>query len=94
MDDLELFHVDGAEQVEPLSPDRKRTVRHRQQVAAGVHPLTRGKARPDLGTCGGCTHRMSSERSYPKCELGPINRGPGTDVRAWWPACDRFEARP
>lgn len=30
--------------------------------------------------------------NYPKCEVGPQTHGPKTDVRAWWPACPRFEA--
>lgn len=96
MTDLELFHVDQptAEPVEQLSADRRRTIRQKADVERGIHPLTRGKARPDLGTCGDCAHRLASERRYPKCELGPNTRGAFTDVRAWWPACHRFEAKP
>lgn len=78
---------------EKLSPDQRRTVRQREMVDTGWHPLTRTRARPDLGTCGTCVHRRSLGRTYPKCGLGPITSGPGTDVRAWWPACERFEAR-
>jgi hypothetical protein len=77
-----------------LSPDARRTARQRDLVDTGWHPLTRTRTRPDLGTCGGCVHRRkSTQGSYPKCGLGPITSGPGTDVRAWWPACERFEAR-
>lgn len=73
---------------------RSWTVRARALVSAGVHPLTRGKARPDLGTCGECAHRVLTTyhaRAWPKCEVGPRTHGEQTDVRAWWPACDRFE---
>jgi hypothetical protein len=102
MTDLELFHVDPVtlppgRPVEKLSPDRRRTLRQRAAVDRGVHPLTGGRARPDLGTCGDCVHRFVvpwHDRSYPKCDLGPRTHGPGTDVRAWWPACDRFEPSP
>lgn len=45
---------------------------------------------PDGATCGACKFRHGKMR-YPKCELGPATRGPATDVRAYWPACHRFE---
>jgi hypothetical protein len=80
----------------PLSADRRRTARQRQLVADGWHPLTRDRARPDLGTCGDCVHRQAggrAGRSFPKCDLGPVSKGPGTDVRAHWPACSRWEPR-
>lgn len=63
-------------------------------VAEGTHPLTRRPARPDLGTCGDCAHRIlvgGHARSFPKCDAGPLTGGEQTDVRAWWPACDRWE---
>lgn len=77
-----------------LSPDRRRTLRQRAQVAAGWHPLAGTRTRPDLGTCGGCAHRVLvgwHNRTYPKCDLAAITHGPGSDCRAHWPACDRFE---
>jgi len=93
-----LFHV---EPVAPpplagLKPDARRTARQRQMVAAGWHPLTRGRARPDLGHCGTCAHRVlvgHHDRTYPKCDVGPTTHGAATDVRAHWPACDRWERR-
>lgn len=78
-----------------LSYGRRLTLRQRADVERGVHPLTKTPARPDLGTCGDCCHRRSERKGdgrYPKCDLGPRTHGPATDVRAWWPACDRFEA--
>ena len=71
------------------SADRRRTARQHTLVELGWHPLTRGRAYPEAGTCGDCPHRQSAGRSYPKCDLGPATKGPGTDVRAWWPACHR-----
>jgi hypothetical protein len=79
--------------VEKLSADRRRTLRQHAQVEAGVHPLIGLRARPDLGTCGGCERRVLlgyHGRTYPKCEEHEITHGAGTDVRAWWPACERF----
>ena len=97
MSDLELFHVEqvaAPEPTEKLSADRRRTLRQKAAVASGVHPLMGGKARPELGTCGGCAHRLVlgyHNRSWPKCELAGITHGAGTDCRAWWPACGRYE---
>lgn len=96
--DLELFHVEpptgASDPTAGMSADRRRTFRQRADVERGIHPLTRTKARPDLGTCGDCLHRKlygHHDRSFPKCDLGPKTHGGATDVRRWWPACDRFE---
>lgn len=55
--------------------------------------------------CGTCRyrdlHNGGTGSHFPKCWLpGPqpgvhprISRGPGTDVRAWWPACPAHEAK-
>lgn len=58
-------------------------------------------------TCGSCRFRevlrSGSSRSYPKCiydvilrgcalDVSPrVSHGAGTDVRAWWPACQDYE---
>lgn len=90
------FHT-GTQPGEKLSADRRRTLRQRAQVAAGIHPLTGGRARPDLGTCGGCAHRLLlgwHDRAWPKCVARDglyVTHGAASDVRRWWPACDRFE---
>ena len=102
--DVDVVHVPGqldlfgqpvdppAEPAAPLSADRRRTAAQHQLIADGWHPLTRDRARPDLGTCGDCKHREGvGRRSFPKCALGPRTKGPGTDVRASWPACSRFQ---
>lgn len=93
---------------EPLSADRRRTQQQHALVDAGVHPLTRTKTRPELGTCGDCALRVGTGhhgRTFPKCTLGaqlekpPFRAGPymthgaATDCRAWWPACDNFQPR-
>ena len=99
MTDLELFHVEPVipptpEPAEKLSADRRRTLRQKADVAQGVHPLMRTRTFPDMGTCGDCTHRLvlgHHNRSWPKCELAGITHGAGSDCRAWWPACSRYE---
>lgn len=94
-DQPELFELTLDPAPPPLSADARRTKRQHDLVDGGWHPLTRDRARPDLGTCGTCVHRRPTQQgSYPKCGLGPINKGPGTDVRAHWPACSRFEPKP
>lgn len=43
--------------------------------------------------CGTCTFRGVSR--YPKCwHSDRVTAGPGTDVRAWWPACTDYPAVP
>lgn len=81
---------------ETLSADRRRTLRQRQQVEAGIHPLTGLRTRPDLGTCGDCRFRQVLSYhmgSYPKCtaEGRRITHSASTDCRAWWPACHEHE---
>lgn len=54
--------------------------------------------------CGDCVFREQMgyhRRTYAKCVLpGPsggtpyVTHGAGTDVRAWWPGCQRHEHRP
>lgn len=85
--------------LEPLSADVRRTVRQHQLVEAGTHPLTHGRARPDLGTCGDCVWRLSVNhhgRQYPKCGLptavGRQSHSATSDCRAWWPACDHHQS--
>lgn len=91
--------------VDTRSAGVRLTDRQRALVAAGVHPLTRERTRPDLGTCGDCALRvlvLGHTRTYPKCVRGlpdgrPLtdapyaSRGAATDVRAWWPACPSHE---
>jgi hypothetical protein len=55
--------------------------------------------------CGTCVMRElvgGHSRSYPKCRAAAptvyqsprYSHGADTDVRAWWPACGSYEARP
>lgn len=78
-----------------LSADRRRTLRQRELIEAGVHPLTRRKVNADPDRrCGNCWYRGLVDwhnRTYPKClndRNGKPTHGAATDVRASWPACD------
>ncbi len=77
---LALFDADPAPALpppEPLSPDRRRTLRQHQAVENGVHPLAlvfgpavRVHSDP-ARRCGNCRHRCpSGAHAYPKCLLG------------------------
>lgn len=62
-------------------------------------PLPITDARPTVTgpTCGDCEHRKMQHggaSDYPKCFGFPgLNtHGESSDVRAWWPACHKFEA--
>lgn len=54
--------------------------------------------------CAGCRfrdpHNGGTASSFPKCWLpdalgkhSRITQGPGTDVRAWWPACAAYQPK-
>lgn len=90
---------------ETLSAGRRLTIRQRANVDRGIHPLTRTPIDQDPEhTCGTCRFRAAGQ--YPKC-LWPdpdkpishrhhprFTSGPATDVRAWWPGCTDWEAKP
>jgi len=81
------------------SSDTRRTARHRAALERGVHPLGLALLRdaPDPADrtapgprCGSCDHRylqVGTAKTYFKCEVRHVTRGPATDVRMWWPAC-------
>lgn len=73
-----------------LGVDARRTVQQKATIARGRHPLTGGLAFPGA-SCGTCPH-AHKDRGFIKCALGPNTRGPGTDLRLWWPACIRHPA--
>lgn len=88
---------------EDLSAGQRLTLRQRDDIDHGRHPLTRGPLhelapadteRTDRGrpyTCGGCTHRQINGWGFPKCEISNQGHSQHTDVRAWWPACRAFD---
>ena len=83
------------EPVEKLSADRRRTIRQREDIARGVHPLTKRPLLPGVHTCGDCVHRVhetNRRHSWPKCDLTSMSWSAASDCRAWWPACDLWKA--
>lgn len=86
-------HAPPADQPK-VSADRRRTLRQRNQIEAGTHPLTGGRIHPEASkevqprtpgkdrpfTCGSCVYREpGGPRGYPKCVL-PDDRGRATRV--------------
>lgn len=65
------------------------------RVARGLHPmgLALGEPSTKCGTCAHC-YRRDRGRSYPKCDLTKITRGPSTDIVLSWQGCSRWELRP
>lgn len=93
-----LFDLPAAPGVTPgMSADRRRTIRNREALAAGIHPATRSPLRTEGGFCAGCLHHFVVDRGHRrwhKCELhrlGP-SASAASDIRLSWPACTRFEA--
>jgi hypothetical protein len=95
-----LFDLPDGAYVAPVPPEklsagRRLTLRQKRDVETGRHPLTGGPLHAETGRlCGNCRHRFMNtyySRPYPKCAIGPITGGVGTDVRAWWPACRDHE---
>lgn len=88
---------------EELSADRRRTIRQADDIKAGRHPLGgllhpeadrsahRGDGKSMPLRCGSCIHRV--DRGWPKCDLSTMSHSAASDVRAWWPACTRYEAK-
>ncbi|MFQ5503347.1 MAG: hypothetical protein ACE5F1_00960 [Planctomycetota bacterium] len=72
------------------------TATQKRNVAKGLHPLgfpllvdsRAGEASAPAKTCGECKHAV--KRIYKKC-LRHETRGPGTDIRWKWAACENFE---
>ena len=91
--------LEAAEAEAELSAGRRLTLRQKRDVEAGRHPLANGAYYPDRCTCGDCRFRRLEEyhnRTYPKCAAPGVRNAnsAATDVRAWWPACSKWEAKP
>lgn len=78
-----------------LSSDRRRTIRNKAMLEAGIHPVTKLELIDDPDArCGNCSslHRHTpSRKTYLKCSSVIMTGGPATDVRASWPGCSRWE---
>lgn len=73
-------------------------MRRAAEIEAGRHPfgrLLRTPAGQTCGTCAHCTVRTYSVAHY-KCALmrAQWTKGPGTDLRKKWPACEAWQPGP
>lgn len=102
MTDVPLF--DGVPETDPptsppaetLSADRRRTLKRRAQLDAGIHPRTLLPLAGNGKTCGDCQHSDliysgSARNGYWKCLKAGWTSGPATDIRKSWPACTAYE---
>lgn len=81
-----------------LSATQAQTLRRQAMIEAGRHPFGRVLRQPAGQTCGTCAHctvRTYSVDHY-KCALMRVQwtKGPGTDLRKRWPACEAWEPGP
>lgn len=99
MSQLRLFDLPGlprdAPEPEPLSYTRRLTLKRQTILAAGYNPGSRRQLLDeDWGyRCRDCHHCFPAghnTRTYWKCEANPLGftRGPATDIRVGWPACE------
>lgn len=74
------------------------TTTQHANVCKGLHPIGFPLLEPNHGeTCGSCHHLgrwldVSQPERYLKCGLR-LTRGPATDVRKKWHACENYHRR-
>lgn len=71
---------------------------HKLTADEWVNPMVRKAGKGPAGAkCKTCSHLIKVQgntKDYLKCELRGITKGVGTDHRAKWPACKRYEIEP
>ena len=69
----------------------------RKRALRGLHPTGRPLSDADAtcADCVACVVQSGSARRYTKCyrDRADWTRGPGSDIRQRWPACDAFRRR-
>jgi hypothetical protein len=77
------------------------TPTQRINVRKGLHPMGAPllEQRNTCATCGDCKHLFRfrptpSPKTYLKCRMGTVTRGPGSDIRRKWAACVAFQSNP
>lgn len=64
-------------------------------VVNGRHPMGHELLDEDEGeTCGSCSwlyRNRQASKTFLKCSLVAMTKGPATDVRSKWPACEAWE---
>lgn len=79
-----------------LSADRRRTLRQRAFLDAGIHPATREKLAGNGETCGSCVHCVDHFAGghgwVRKCDVSRLGKSSSasSDIRVSWPACARW----
>lgn len=66
------------------------------RTGKGENPMLAKGYGPAGKHCGDCKHlkrELYKSKTYLKCELYGHTRGSGSDFRAKWPACRKFEAK-
>ncbi len=95
MDEVpELYPAPLGPEPKPLSAGRRLTARRNADLARGIHPVTGALLLHEdwQRTCATCAHLFQmpgTSSTYWKCDLR-ASRGPATDVRKSWPACEAF----
>lgn len=87
---------DPADPVKPPSAGQRLTLRQKADIGRGIHPLGGRLSGIENQRCGNCLHRRADAfHRWPKCvESGHAQtRGAATDCRAWWPGCNKWEAK-
>lgn len=94
---------------ESLGVDARRTRRQRAAMDEGWHPFgaplhpdapppdDRDAPGPRCGSCVHATRMRHHDRTYVKCGVDGVNRVSHTaasDLRLWWPACNRWKGAP
>lgn len=97
--DAAKLAAEAAEAEAAVSAGRRLTLRQKRDVEAGRHPLAPGATYPERGTCGDCLFRQIEKHNdyrFAKCHAPGVRNAhsAATDVRAWWPACSKWEALP
>lgn len=67
---------------------------HGNPVPISPNPMVRLYGAMEGKKCKDCKHlfkELYRSASYLKCDLRKLTRGPGSDHRAKWQACKRFE---
>ena len=69
--------------------------KHKYEPVQGDNPcIALYGTGPSTKQCGECKHFLRlnyHNKTYRKCDLRKITHGPGSDHRAMWQACGRFE---
>ena len=78
--------LDGGEQFILIEAEPAEPFNNRLAVKYRLRPGPEGKR------CKDCAHHYTNEFAniYHKCDQVPATRGPGTDIRVGWQACERF----